>query len=125
MWCINKYIPDAYEISKAWGFKPSSLITWCKPKHGLGLGGTFVQTTEHLLFARKGAKKTLRRIDTSWFEHIRLNHSEKPDMFRLMIEEISNGNKIELFARKKIRDWDVWGNEVENDINLPFIRKSY
>ncbi len=25
---------------------------------------------------------------------------------------------IELFAREKTEGWDVWGNEVENDITL-------
>ena len=26
--------------------------------------------------------------------------------------------RIELFARNKRNGWDVWGNEVENDITL-------
>ena len=122
LWVINKYIPDAYDVAKSWGFKPSCLLTWCKPKHGIGIGGTFVQTTEHLLFARRGTKTARYRIDTTWFEHKRLSHSEKPDFFRVMIESLGEGNnripKIELFARKKIGTWDVWGNEVESDIDL-------
>lgn len=118
LWVINKYIPESYEIAKQWGFKPSCLLTWCKPKHGIGIGGTFVQTSEYLLFARRGIKTAKKRIDTTWFEHRRLKHSEKPDMFRLLIEELGDGSKIELFAREKVRDWDVWGNEVESDIEL-------
>jgi N6-adenosine-specific RNA methylase IME4 len=27
-------------------------------------------------------------------------------------------NKIELFAREKHEDWDVWGNEVESSVAL-------
>lgn len=27
-------------------------------------------------------------------------------------------SKVELFARQKTEGWDVWGNEVESDINL-------
>lgn len=118
LWVINKYIPQAYEIAKEWGFRPVCLITWCKPKHGLGIGGTFVQTTEYLLFARRGTKKAKRRIDTTWFLQKRLKHSEKPDFFREMIEKITDGTKIELFARTKQRDWDVWGNQVISDISL-------
>ena len=31
--------------------------------------------------------------------------------------------RIELFAREKTEGWDVWGNEVDNDIDLvPNIR---
>ena len=27
--------------------------------------------------------------------------------------------KIELFARRKRNNWDVWGNEVESDVAFP------
>lgn len=122
LWVINKYIPEAYEVAKKWGFKPSCLLTWCKPKHGIGIGGTFIQTTEHLLFCRRGTKTARYRVDTTWFEHKRLVHSKKPDFFRTLIESLGEGNnrinKIELFAREKIGTWDVWGNEVESDIEL-------
>lgn len=26
--------------------------------------------------------------------------------------------RIELFARQKTEGWDIWGNELQNDINL-------
>jgi len=112
IWTINKYIPETYDIARAWGFKPSCLLTWCKPPHGIGLGGTFVQTTEHLLFCRRGNLPASKRIDTTWFEYPRGKHSAKPQEFRKLIEEVSPGKKIELFARSKSEGWDVWGNEV-------------
>ena len=119
LWTINKYIYESYEVARKWGFRPTCLLTWCKPKHGLGLGGAFVQTTEHLLFCRKGNLKTKTRVDTSWFEHKRLKHSEKPHFFREIIEKVSGElPRIELFARTKTPGWDVWGNEVESDIEL-------
>lgn len=113
LWTINKYIYESYDIAKAWGFSPSCLLTWCKPKHGIGLGGTFIQTTEHLLFCRRGTLKALKRIDTTWFEHKRLKHSEKPDMFRQMIVNVSgNRPRVELFARQRIDGWTCVGNEI-------------
>ena len=119
LWTINKYIYESYEVARAWGFNPSCLLTWCKPRHGLGLGGTFVQTTEHLLFCRKGTLKANKRIDTSWFEHKRLSHSVKPEMFADMIVEASGDlPRIELFSRRKRLGWDCWGNEVDSDIEL-------
>lgn len=119
LWTINKYIVESYDVARCWGFKPSCLITWCKPKHGIGIGGTFVQTTEHLLFCRRGVLKARKRIDTTWFEHKRLSHSEKPKMFRDMIVDVSGDlPRVELFARQKTEGWDVWGNEVESDIEL-------
>jgi N6-adenosine-specific RNA methylase IME4 len=120
LWVINKYIPEAYEIVKHWGFKPSSLLTWCKPPHGIGIGGTFVQTTEHLLFCRKGTLKANKRIDRTWFEYPRLRHSKKPNEFREMIVSASGDlPRIELFARERFDGWDSIGNELD-DLDIYF-----
>jgi len=37
---------------------------------------------------------------------------------REMIEAVSYAPCLELFARRQFPGWDVWGNEVENDIKL-------
>lgn len=114
LWVINKYIPDAYELAKHWGFSPSAMLTWCKPPHGIGIGGTFVQTTEHLLFCRKGTLKAQKRIDRTWFQYPRLHHSKKPDEFRDMIVNVSgNLPRIELFARERYVGWDAIGDEID------------
>lgn len=61
---------------------------------------------------------------TTWFDVNRkyVNgypcHSKKPDFFREMIDSVSTGSKIELFAREKHEGWDVWGNEVESSVTL-------
>ncbi len=125
LWMIDKDVVECSEIAKSWGFKPSCLLTWCKPPHGLGLGGAFVQTTEHLLYCRRGKLRTKQRIDTTWFDCGRHRHSEKPHFFRDIIRTVSgDGPKIELFARERVLDnWDVWGNEVDSDIEL-FSEKS-
>lgn len=113
LWTINKYIKESYEVAEAWGLKVSCMLTWCKPSHGIGLGGTFIQTTEHLLFCRRGTLKSKERIDRTWFEHKRLRHSEKPQLFRDLILKVSGDlSRIELFARQKQEGWDVWGNEA-------------
>lgn len=120
LWTINKYVEQTYEVARRWGFKPSTLLTWTKPPHGLGLGGAFVQTTEHLLVCRRGKPKTTKRIDTTWFHHKRGRHSEKPQMFRDIIKSIipEDYECLEMFARTKADGWDIWGNELKNDIEL-------
>jgi N6-adenosine-specific RNA methylase IME4 len=37
---------------------------------------------------------------------------------RKMIEKVSYGNKLELFARQRYDGWDAWGNQVEGSIEL-------
>ena len=50
----------------------------------------------------------------------REEHSKKPDIIRERIVELfGDVPRIELFARRKTEGWDVWGNEVENDILMP------
>lgn len=54
LWTINKYIPDAYEVAKSWGFKPSCLLTWCKPKHGIGIGAHLYRQQSIFCSVEKG-----------------------------------------------------------------------
>lgn len=46
-------------------------------------------------------------------------HSKKPDEVREKIVDLMGDvSRIELFARSYTEGWDVWGNEVESDIDL-------
>lgn len=112
LWTINAYLDEAYDIVREWGFTPSTLLTWCKPRHGIGLGGTYVLTTEHIIFARRGSLEASERVDTSWFDWPRREHSVKPDEFFAMVERVSPGPHLELFSRRPRQGWTVWGNEV-------------
>jgi N6-adenosine-specific RNA methylase IME4 len=124
LWTINKYLEQSYDVARKWGFKPVTLITWCKPQHGLGLGGSFVQTTEYLLLCKRGNLKTNKGVNTTWIAHKRLRHSEKPQIFRdLILQASGDFPRIELFARQKTEGWDVWGNEVQSDVELNFVRQ--
>lgn len=117
LWTTNAAFPDALEVIKAWGFKYITCITWVKDR--IGIGQYFRGITEHCLFARKGMlpyKKTDQggRIQgKTAFYAPKTVHSRKPEEMRQMIEKVSYGPRIELFARQKHEGWDVWGNEVD------------
>ena len=114
LWTTQKYLPDAFEVIKAWGFKYCQTLTWCKVPRGTGQGGLFCPTTEFLLLGRKGRMpKGKKRIDSTWWQMTRTrNHSQKPEGFQDMIETVSDGPRLELFARRPRDGWTVWGNEV-------------
>lgn len=119
LWVINKYIENSYSVARSWGFKPITMLTWCKTPRGMGLGGVFVQTTEHVLFCSKGSFKYDHRINTTWFNWKRPEkgtgpkHSRKPHQLIELIDEIfPTGSKIELFARERVDGWDTWGDEA-------------
>lgn len=111
VWTFGPYIEAAYHLVRGWGFKPSALLTGCKKPMGEGFGGAFVPTTEHVLFARRGREIRQRRWDSTWFHFKRGAHSHKPEAFMDIVEAVSPGPYLELFARRNRLGWDTWGNE--------------
>jgi len=119
LWVTQKYLPDAFDILKAWSLKYCQTLTWCKNPMGTGQGGVYTPTTEFLILARNGRMPAVKRIDTTWFAFSRQRkHSKKPDGFQAMIEQVSEAPRLEMFARRQLFGWDVFGNEVADSINL-------
>jgi len=113
LWATNPFLHEAFHVIDAWGFKYKTTITWHKLRCK-GMGYWFRGHTEHLLVASKGNIKPFRSLTHNHIEHCVLKHSEKPQVFRDIIESVTpNMSRIELFARKKYDGWDCWGNEVE------------
>lgn len=117
LWTIDKYLYQARDILEAWGFKYHLTMAWDKT-NGLAMYG-FNRQTEFILVGFKGkhnAYPKRKTIRTSFTVKSR-RHSQKPDEFYGMLS-VLDGNKIDLFAREKRLGWDVWGNEVESDIDM-------
>lgn len=115
LWTTQKYLPDAFSVMQAWGFRYCQALTWCKAPRGLGQGGLFCPTSEFLLLGRKGRMpQGKRRLDSTWWQVKRPHnsHSTKPEFFQDMVETVSDGPRLELFARRARPGWTVWGNEV-------------
>lgn len=64
--------------------------------------------------------KGKRRVDSTWWQVKRPHnsHSTKPEFFQDMIETVSDGPRLELFARRPREGWTVWGNEVEANLRV-------
>jgi N6-adenosine-specific RNA methylase IME4 len=112
LWTTNRYLRHAWDVAEAWGFTPSQMLTWCKPPRGLGPGGVFANTTEFCLFGRRGSVLT-QRHDSTWFIASRSGHSVKPAAFLDLVEQVSPGPYVELFARQPRLGWDHWGHGYE------------
>lgn len=128
IWTTNRFLEATYGIARAWGAEPSTLLTWCKAPMGLGMGGAYALTTEHVLFCRRGSLKAQVRTDSTWFQWKRGKHSQKPEGFLDLVESISPGPYLEMFARRNRLGWDTWGNESIEHVDLtqsvnPQVRK--
>ena len=119
LWVPNAYIPHAYGVAQCWGFIPSTMCVWAKNAMGGGLGGTFGITTEYFLYARRGKPKD-QRVTGTWFNWKRHyvnghpSHSSKPDAFYDLVETVSPGPYLEMFARRARLGWDYYGDESLN-----------
>ena len=122
LWTINRYIEDAYSVARAWGFKPSTMLVWAKSTLGGGMGGAFGLSTEYVLFARRGSLRAHGRVAGNWWQWKRPyrlgRHSAKPDAFLDVVEQVSPGPYLELFARRNRLGWDSWGNEALEHVEL-------
>lgn len=118
LWTTNTHLRYAWAIVEAWGFSYSTLIPWCKTPRGLVGGATFTICSEYVVFARRGALKSLTRCDRNWFEWPRGEHSAKPEAFLDLVEQVSPGPYLELFARRQRLGWDTWGNEALNHVEM-------
>ena len=118
LWTTNRFLESTYDIARAWGFRPAQLLTWCKAPMGIGMGGTFTSTTEFVLFCRRGSLKASRRVDSSWWQWRRGAHSAKPEAFLDLVESVSPGPYLEMFARRNRLGWDTWGNECLQHVEV-------
>jgi N6-adenosine-specific RNA methylase IME4 len=121
LWTTNNHLKDGLEILEAWGFRYVTMITWLKDRQGLGQ--YYRGLTEHVLFGIKGMLpyKLLngkRQQGLTGYFHKKGKHSEKPELFREVIEKVSYPPYIELFARKKTENWTAWGNEIPKEMQL-------
>ncbi len=125
LWTINKYLPHAFAVANSWGFKYSTMLVWAKAPMGGGLGGdAYGLATEYCLFCRRGKLRAVERIGRNWWDWKRPykngypQHSAKPHEFFNLVEQVSPGPYLEMFARAPRAGWQVWGNEVSSDLEI-------
>ena len=83
LWTTNAFMRDALDLMEAWGFVQKTILTWAKPR--IGVGSYFRNQTE----ASSGIKGELRtrRFDISTlFEGPIGRHSAKPESFYKLFE---------------------------------------
>ncbi len=117
LWATNALLEQGYRIVRAWGFSPLTLLTWCKKQPGVGY--YLRNNTEHCILASCGKPMVPENKPIStWFVWPRAEHSQKPDAFYDLVEQVSPGPYLELFARRQRLGWHSWGNECLNHVQM-------
>ncbi len=117
LWVTNASLRVGYDVMEAWGFTPRSPLTWIKPR--LGLGNYLRNATEHLILGTRGRAPVRFRAQPTWVFAPLQEHSHKPEEQYAVIERISEGPYLELFARRRQPGWQVWGNQIDSDVTMP------
>lgn len=113
-WAPPSMIAESLAIGAAWGFTYKTNLTWDKV---LGNWGPYVRIHhEHLMIFTRGS--CLPDHPTPMPDSVQVYrksdvHSEKPEEFRKLITQLySRGPYVELFARKPVEGWTVFGNDA-------------
>ena len=130
LWGTWSTLPDALDVMAAWQFKFKTGFPWVKLQGGVepdlhegwratpvyGTGFWVRGCSEFVLIGTRG-KPPLPKGQFLGLLCERLEHSRKPEHIYQYCEQW-DGPYLELFARRQRPGWDVWGNEVECDVEL-------
>jgi N6-adenosine-specific RNA methylase IME4 len=120
LWTTHKFIRNAFELLKIWGFEYHSTLVWDKRR--MGLGNLFRLQCEFCLIGFKG--KPLLANDGIFIDIIsefRREHSRKPDSFYEMVDKLCVGRKLDYFSRQKRYGCETYGNDTEKFANNMFL----
>lgn len=113
MWVTSPLLAECFEVIAAWGFKYKTSFVWDKVAHNFGHYNSVRH--EFLLICTRGSctPDNPVLVDSVQVIEKTRKHSEKPDEFRRIIDNLyPRGRRIELFARATVDGWDAWGNEA-------------
>lgn len=118
LWTTNKFLPAAFGVIDLWGFLYRQTVVWHKDGNPSPWGGSVAPNhAEYLLVATMGSPP---RIDMWPSNVVSVNvaaHSVKPSIFLDLVEQVSPGPYVELFARTPRLGWDSWGHGYESAVS--------
>ena len=136
LWVTMPRLLDGIKCLESWGFTYKTVaFVWIKANKRctdnkifdpfMGAGSWTRSNAELCLLGFKGKMRrssaSVRQVVYTPLEQ----HSKKPDIVKDKIVELMGDlPRIELFARQKTDGWDVWGNEVESDVDLEAIQQA-
>lgn len=113
MWTTSNFRAEAHWMITALGFRYITDFVWEKDRSGTGQYR--FSTHEHLLLCdRMGGKPMLpkKAWPRSVEHHPKGEHSAKPGVFYELVEALSPGPYLEMFARNRRAGWASMGNQL-------------
>lgn len=118
LWRVASMQEEALSVMRAWGFTPKAEIVWVKKtvngNRWFGMGRQVRMEHEVCLIGTRGRPGVLSKSIRSVFEAKYTRHSGKPEEFFQLVESLSPGPYLELFARVQRPGWMQVGDELVN-----------
>jgi N6-adenosine-specific RNA methylase IME4 len=120
LWRVASIQQAALDVARVWGFTVKTELVWlkktCNGNRWFGMGRTLRAEHEICLVASRGRPALLNHATRSTFvtgfsAPVR-QHSEKPEIFYQIVEELCGGPRLELFARRQRPGWTCVGDEL-------------
>lgn len=126
LWTINRLVDESFDILRAWGLRYRFMMAWHKP-NGPKPVGYPTYNTEFILCGSVGKPKfrdtkafktanywdapRATNFDTNgWGRQIEA--CTKPDGFYELLRRVTASPRLDMFARRRIEGFDLWGNEA-------------
>lgn len=116
LWRVSAMQEEALFVARAWGFTVKTEIVWEKltkaGKPHFGMGRYVRASHETALVGVRGRVKVADRSVRSRFAAAVGVHSEKPEAFYELVERLSPGPYVEMFARRRRPGWRCLGDQL-------------
>ncbi|WP_217358049.1 MT-A70 family methyltransferase [Alteromonas pelagimontana] len=125
MWWVGSQPQEALDLCNAWGFTLKNMngFVWNKLTRNqnphFGMGFWTRAGSESAIIATRGKPKPVSHSVRAVHSAVVGKHSEKPSAFRnKAVELCGDVPRLEMFARTQTPGWDVFGNQVDNSIEI-------